>query len=226
MHNYAWDHLTGSSLTKRTITNEKSISLNLLPWAAREKLRLRLSSSYNLKNSDDRANSLESRTFSFGFGLNDQWRDANIGLNYDYRSYSNQADKSLSDYFNRFGFTFAREYQIWSKRLYLSLNPSFDVRRTKSDSNSDLNLSLSLSGQYDAAKNLVTRFGHNLIDSNNAGPDMDYVNNRSFLECDWTVGEEKNMHIVLRGDINRYTHEDGTLNYKEYQTVLKWILNF
>ncbi len=226
MENYYWDHLTGSSLTKRTINDEKSIAFNFLPFADRKSFRTRMNISYNLRNSDDVGNSLESRTFTLGFGVNDKWKGADLGLNYEYRSFSNRADKSLSDYYNRFGFSVAREYSVLMRRLYLSLNPSVDIRRTKTDTNSDLNLSLAFSGQYDVTKSLLTRFGYNVLDSNSAQPDKDYLNNRTFWEFDWTPAKNKNMHVVLRGDLNRYMHEDGTLNYKETQSVIKCVYNF
>ncbi|NLT15078.1 MAG: hypothetical protein GXY05_12125 [Clostridiales bacterium] len=226
MHNYYWDHLSGSLRDKRTISDDKSVSLNLTPFAVRETFRTRIYSSYNLRNSDDPANTLESRTATVGFGVNDRWRNADVGFSYEYREFKNYHDKSRSDYFNRLGLSLAREYTIWARRLYLSLNPNADFRRTKTDDNTDTNFSLSLSGQYDVAESLISRFGHNLIDSNNSGPDADFTNNKSYLEFDWAPGRERNMHIVVRGDINRYMHEDGTLNYKEHQAVVKCVLNF
>ncbi|MDD5069465.1 MAG: hypothetical protein PHV17_01955 [Candidatus Omnitrophica bacterium] len=226
MENYYWDHLSKSTLSKRTINDEKSVSLNILPLSQRETFRTRVYSSYNLRDSDDIINSLESRTFTAGFSVNDKYQDADIGFSYEYRAFTSQADKSLSDYFNRIGMTLAREYSLLQKRLYLSLNPALDIRRTKNDSNHDLNISISFSGQYDLAANIIIRFGHNLIDSNSAKADNGYSNNRSFAEVDWTIGKNKNRHLVLRGDINRYSHEDGALSYKERQAVIKYILNF
>ncbi len=226
MHNYYWDHLAGSSLTKRTIYDEKTVSLNLVPIAARESLRTRWYTSFNIRNSDDQANSAESETLTLGFALNDQWRETDIGFSYEYRAFNHEADDSQNDYFNRFGITLSREYDVFARRLYLSMAPSVDIRRTKRDENKDVNVNMSFSGQYDLMDGLLSRFGHNLVDSDNARPDSDYMNNRSYVEFNWAVGKEKDMHLVLRGDVNRYMHEDGTLNYKEIQTVLKCILNF
>ncbi len=226
MHNYYWDHLAGSSRTKRTINDDKSATLNFLPFAFRESFRARLNTGYNLRNSDDAVNTLESETFTAGFGVNDRWKETDIGFSYEYRAFSNRHNKSASDFFNRLGMTFAREYYVVARRLYLSLNPGMDVRRTKVDDNYDINASLGFSGQYDMAQNFLARFGHNVIDSNNAKANADYTNNRSFMELDWSLGKDRDKHIVLRGDINRYMHEDGTLNYKEHQVILKCVINF
>jgi len=226
MHNYYWDHLTGSSRTKRTINDDKSVTLNFFPFLSRESFRARVNTGYNLRNSDDTANTLESETFTAGFGVNDRWKETDVGFSYEYRAFSNRHDKSTSDYFNRLGMTFAREYYVAARRLYFSLNPGMDFRRTKTDDNYDINALLGFSGQYDMAQNLITRFGHNVIDSNSSRANSDYTNNRSFMELDWTLGKERNRHVVLRGDINRYMHEDGTLNYKEHQLILKCVFNF
>ncbi len=225
MHNYYWDHLTGSTRTKRTINNEKSLSFNFLPLEARKTLRARVSTSLRLRDSDDPTNSLESETLTMGFGVNDRWNDTDVGMSYEYRAFKNEVDGSASEYFNRLGLSLAREYQVRARRLYLSLNPAMDIRRTKTAS-SDVNFSLALAGQYDPAENITARFGHNLIDSNKSGANRDFTNNRSFLEFDWALGEEKNTHLILRGDYNRYEHEDGTQEYNEKQAVLKLAKSF
>jgi hypothetical protein len=226
LHNYYWDHLMGSSRTKRTINDDKSMTWNFLPFASRETFRTRINTAYNTRNSDDAANTVESETVTAGFGVNDRWNETDVGFSYEYRAFSNRHDKSLSDYFNRLGMTIAREYSLAARRLYLSLNPGMDFRRTKTDDNYDINAALGFSGQYDIAKNFLTRFGHNLLDSNNAKAAADYTNNRSFVELDWALGKDRDRHIVLRGDTNRFMHEDGNLNYKEHQLILKCVFNF
>jgi hypothetical protein len=226
MHNYYWDHLTNSDLTKRTINDEKTVSMNIMPLTSRKTFRTRVHTSFNTRDSDDRANSAESQTLTMGFAVNDRWHEADVGFSYEYRAFTSEADDSQNDYFNRLGFNFSREYELFTRRLYLTLAPSVDIRRTKRDPNQDVNVNVSFSGQYDVSEDFLSRFGHNLVDSDNAGPDKDYMNNRSYMELDWALGKEKNTHVVLRGDVNRYMHEDGTLNYKEIQTVLKCILAF
>lgn len=226
LHHYYWDHLTGSTQTKRTYNDDKSLTFNFLPFAVRESFRARVNTGYNQRFSDDPVNTQESDTVVAGFGVSDRWKGTDIGFSYEYRAFSNRYDKSGSDYFNRLGMSFAREYSVAARRLYLSLNPGLDFRRTKTDDDYDINASLGFSGQYDVAKNFISRFGHNVIDTNSAKANAGYTNNRSFLEYDWAFGKERNRHIVLRGDINRYMHENGEMNYKEHQVVLKSVFNF
>ena len=100
------------------------------------------------------------------------------------------------------------------------------MRKTQTVDKKDLNLTLAFSGQYDLNKALLTRFGYNVLDSSPGTPGTDYFNARSFTELDWSPGENRNTHLVLRWNLNRYLNEDNALNYKESQAVLRWICSF
>ncbi len=226
MENYYWDHLKNSSLSKRTITDEKDINVDVFPSRARKNLHTRFYNSYMSRNSDDPANTAESRTITTGFSIADQFGGTNIDFSYEYRAYSNLADKSLSEYFNRINCSFARELQIFSRRCYLSLNPSVDIRRSKKDFNKDVNLSLSFSGEYYITSNVSSRFGYNVIDSNAAEADKDYENYQNFTEIDWVFGRNKDKHIILKYNLTRHMNADGDLNYKEMQTILTYTCLF
>lgn len=227
MENYYWDHLTDSTRAKRTINDEKSLTFNFLPLANRESFGARMNVGYNLRSSDDGANSSEGRTFTVGTGFNDRISDStDWGLSYQYRAYSDWANSSSSDYSNRFGLNLGHEAQVLNRRLYMSLNPSVDIRSTKSDNNKDLNFGVGLTGQYDMAKTLTSRFGHTLADTNAAKSDSDHTNNNSYLEFDKSFGANANRHFVARFERNRYVYEDGTQNYTETRGVIKYTLNF
>lgn len=227
MENYYWDHLTNSTRTKRTINNDKSLTVNFLPFAARESFRARVNMGYNLRSSDDIGNTLEGRTITIGTGFNDRINEkTDWGLSYEYRAFTDLAAKSTSDYTNRFGASLGREQMLFARRLYFSLNPSIDIRRTKTDDNKDLNIGVGLSGQYDMAKGFLARFGHTLADTNAAKAGADHTNNNSYLEFDKSFGEKADRHLVLRGERNRYVYEDGDQNYAETRAIIKYIFSF
>jgi len=227
MENYYWDHLTGSTATKRTINDEKSVTLNFLPFAARESFRLRMHGGYTLRSSDDLGNSAEGRTITVGVGVNDRFSEkTDWGLSYERRAFSDLADRNSSDYAHRFGASLGHEHNLFSRRLYVSLSPRVDVRDTKTDTNKDINWGLGASGQYDIAKTFLARFGHTLADTNAARAGADHTNNNSFLEFDKKLGEKANRHVVIRGERNRYMYEDGTQNYKETRAIIKYVFTF
>ncbi|MCM8798917.1 MAG: hypothetical protein NC821_05600 [Candidatus Omnitrophica bacterium] len=225
--NYYWDHLSGSSLTKRTTYDEKYFNFNLKPFLQRKNFSLRPYINYQTKDSDDRENSAEAKTKTIGFSFNDSLDErTNYSFNYEYRAFRDEASKTSSDYFHRLGFNLGKEQNLFYRRLYYSLQPQMDVRSTKSDEDKDLNLTLGLNGQYDLSDNMVLRLGHNLQNTNSAKADQGYINNRSFLELDLSVSKEKNTHLLFRGERNLYNHEDSTQDYNETRVILKFLSNF
>jgi len=70
------------------------------------------------------------------------------------------------------------------------------------------------------------RFGYNVSTANNAGPDSDYNNYKSHLELDYTLSDKRASHIILRGEYNRYDHEDGGQDYNEFLLVSRFVTNF
>jgi len=226
MENYYRDNLRGSTLTKRTTNDAKTLTVNWLPLAHRPTFRTQFNTGYAERTSDEAARSVDNQTVSFGMGMNDRWKETDWGVSYDHRSFDDRADTTRSEYQNRYGVRAAREYSLFGRRLYLSLNPGIDTRNTKTGQDQDIDLSMAFSGQYDLEDNLLTRFGYNVMDSHPGAPGTDYFNARSFAEIDWSPGNNKDRHVVFRYNLNRYLNDDNTLNYKESQAVLRYICNF
>ena len=228
VENYYWDHLSGSSLTKRTINDEKYLSFNLKPFKKFKNLTLRPYINYQKKNSDDQQNSSEATTKTFGFSINDVLNErTSYGLGYEYRAYRDEGNnKASSDYFHRLNLNFSHEQNFFNKRLFYTISPNLELRNTKTDDDKDINLGLSLNGQYDLLKNTVLRFGHNLQNTNSARVGSDFLNNRSFLEFDFTLYKNKNTHFIFRIERNRYDHEDGAQEYRENRLIAKFLTNF
>ncbi|OIO36162.1 MAG: hypothetical protein AUJ74_03665 [Candidatus Omnitrophica bacterium CG1_02_44_16] len=225
--NYYWDHLTGSSLVKRTVNDEKYASITFKPSLARPELTVRPYFNYFMRDSDDLGNSLEATTTTAGFSVNDRWNESTTyGFGYEYRAFADLAAHALSDYFHRFNFNIGHEQKFFNRRLYYSFEPGFDIRTTKTDRNKDVNLIFSSSGQYDISKNVVTRFGYNVIDTNSARANANFINHRTYGELDFLLFRRSNTHMIMRGERNIYGHEDGTQEYKETRAVLKVTTQF
>jgi hypothetical protein len=225
--NYYWDHLSGSPLTMRTTNDEKYASVSIKPFDARPELTVRPYLNYFMRNSDDPGNSLESTTTTTGFSVNDRWNESTTyGFGYEYRAFADLASHALSDYFHRFNFNIGHEQKFFKRRLYYSLEPGFDIRTTKTDNNKDVNVTFSCSGQYDMAKNVITRAGYNVIDTNSAKASADFINYRTYGELDFLVVQKTNTHIIMRGERNWYTHEDKTQDYYETRAILKCTSQF
>lgn len=225
--NLYWDHLDGSTKTKRTYTQEKQIAVNWKPFTAKPDFMFRPYIGYVDRYSDDTQTTVENRTRTAGFSVNTSLDEkTTAGLNYEYRGYADDATKGSSDYFNRFGFNWGRETLFLTRRLYYSLGPSFDIRRTKADNNIDFNTSLSANGQWDATQRSILRCGLNVTNTNSARVDSDFLNTQDYLEYDYKLVEKRDTHIVMRGENNRYDHEDGSQEYREYRVVAKFVTRF
>lgn len=226
VENLYWDHLESSLRTKRTVYDEKYITLNLRPLEARDNFSVRTYFNFLEKSSDDEANSAESNTGTVGFSINDRIAGASVGTFYEYRAYDDRGTPTNSEYFHRFGFNVSRDWQIFERRFYLSCNYSSDLRNTKRDEDKDVNTGLSFSGQYEVLDPVILRFGYNIQNANNSGPDTDYDNFKSHVEFDYALSKKWATHLVLRGEYNRYDHEDGTQDYNERLFLSRFVTNF
>lgn len=225
--NYYFDHLTGSSRTKRTLNDEKYFVLNIRPFDARQGFMLRPYANYQIRSSDDMGNSAGAITRTVGFSLNDSLDEhTSAGVSYEYRGFTDTATRTTSEYFNRIGFNFARDQKLFNKRLYYSLDPSVDLRRTKTDDDKDVSIAVGLNMQYDIASWLIMRAGNSIADTNGAKVATDYFNNRAFWEFDYILSKQRSTHVILRGERNNYVSEDGAQSYREQRIIAKFISNF
>lgn len=226
VENLYWDHLQGSTLTQRTVYDEKYITMNLRPFEERRSFTVRPYVNHLRKKSDDPTNSTEADTTTTGISMNDRIWDTAVNAFYEYRAYDDKATPTNSDYFNRFGFGMSRDWNVFNRRLYLALNYSTDLRNTKRDPDKDVNTGLSFNGSYDLFNPLVCRFGYNLSESNNSSPNSDYTNNKSYCELDFILNKKRAAHIIVRGEYNRYDHENGEQDYNEMLLVSRFVSNF
>ncbi|MEI8348906.1 MAG: hypothetical protein WCI77_02035 [Candidatus Omnitrophota bacterium] len=228
IENYYYDRLADSLRDKRTVNNEKYLNFNFRPFTSRRDLNLRPYINYLSTYSDDDRNSLKSKTKTVGFSVNDTLSGkTTYGLNYEYRAFEDGAnDKAMSEWFQRVGVNLGNEQQLLNRRLYYYVEPSMDIRRTKTDDDKDINFILSFSGQYDMYNNLITRFGYNLQNTDSAVPDQDFVNNRSFFEFDFLLSQKRSTHVVFRAERNWFKYDDSAQDYNETRTILKFITNF
>ena len=224
--NYYWDHLNGSTLTKRTLNDEKYVVWSSRPFASRRSFSFRPYANYQIRSSDDFGNTASGITRTGGFSVNDILYGANVGFNYEYRGFTDTAKSASSDYFHRIGFNFAKDLKLFGRRLYCSLDPSVDLRSTKTSTKKDVNFNVGLNAQYDAAQRLVFRAGNTLADSDGSKPSTDYFNTRSFTELDYLVSKEHAAHFIVRGERNRYVYEDGSQSYNEQRIIGKLTVNF
>ncbi|MDD5730423.1 MAG: hypothetical protein PHN57_04780 [Candidatus Omnitrophica bacterium] len=225
--NYYWDHLTGSTLTKRTTNDEKYITLNLRPFDARQNLVLRTYANYQGRTSDDTGHSASGITRTLGFSVNDSLDENTTGgVSYEYRGFTDTASRSSSDYFNRVGFNLARDQKFFNRRLYCSFDPAVDLRSTKSSNKKDVNINVGLTAQYDVSQRMIMRLGNNIFDTNSSKPSADYFNNRSYWEFDYLVNKARATRFILRGERNRFCHEDGGQTFNEQRVIGKLTTSF
>ena len=226
VENLYWDHLESSDRDKRTVYDEKYIRLLIRPFDRRPSFSFRPYVNHLRKRSDDPANSNEADTTTVGWALSDRIWKAYVNTFYEYRAYDDKSTPENSTYFNRFGVSVSRDWQVFGRRLYVSGSYSTDLRNTKQDPDKDVNTGLSFQGQYDILDPVAIRFGHNIQHTNSAFSESDFRNFKSFLECDWLIFKKRATHLVCRGEYNRYDHEDGTQDYNETLVSLRLVSNF
>lgn len=226
-NNFYWDHLSGSTKTKRTYNQENQLALNWKPFITRTDFMLRPYLGHIDRYSDDPGTSVETRTRTAGFSVNASLdQKTTCGFNYEYRGYADDATPGNSDYINRIGVNFGKETQFFAKRLFYSLGPSLDFRRTKTDNNFDVGSVLSASGQWDSSKASVTRFGLNVQNTNSARANSDFMNTQDYLEYDYKMAEKRDTHVIFRLENNRFDHNDGIQEYREYRVIMKLMTRF
>ncbi|MBF0505081.1 MAG: hypothetical protein HQL14_08290 [Candidatus Omnitrophica bacterium] len=230
VENYYYDHLAGSSQTKRTTNDEKDVTFIFKPIDNRPSLMIRPYMNYIQTNSDDPGNTAQGLTKTFGVGFNDVIRiiDLSYGAKYEYRSFDDEANGTSTEVSNRIGFNVSREQKIFGHRLYLSLDPQMDFRRNKSnpDSKTDGTVGLGFNGQYDITSRLVVRGGHNLNKFNAAQSANSYMQTRSFGELDLALNKAKSAHFVTRYEFNHYGYQDSSQSYNENRVIGKFLINF
>ncbi|HOD12195.1 MAG TPA: hypothetical protein PKO44_03790 [Candidatus Omnitrophota bacterium] len=224
--NYYWDHLRGSSLTKRTINDEKYVVWASRPFASRTSFSFRPYVNYQIRSSDDPGNTASGVTRTGGFSVNDTIGSASVGANYEYRAFTDKANRTASDYFHRVGLNFAKDYKLFGRRFYCSLDPALDLRSTKTSQKKDINFNLGLNATYEASQRFTIRLGNTLADSNRSKPGTDYFNNRTFSEFDYLINKKHATRFIVRAERNRYVHEDGNQTYNEQRVIAKFVSNF
>jgi hypothetical protein len=224
---YYYDHLKGSTRTKRTIGNDKFINFFMQPIEQRKTFSLRPYMIYQDRTSDDPGRTSAALTQTYGFSLNDNRGKASYGMGYEYRNYCDEFTHDNSEYFNRLRANMSRDQQFLGRRLYYYNEWVAEVRTARRNSKKDdLNFIMGVSGQYDALPNMVSRFGYNLQDTNSATPENGFMNHRTFLELDFLLYSKLSSHFVIRGERNIYTHENSDQEYTETRAVAKLMSNF
>ena len=84
---------------------------------------------------------------------------------------------------------------------------------------------VSASGSYFILERLKGDAGYGLQTANTSSSVPSYINNRSFLQLDYLIYKMKEMHVILRTEINRYDNHDAAQSYIETNTVLKFTTN-
>ena len=227
VQNYYWDRIERSSRDYRTGNDEKYFTIYLRPSEQRRSFDIRTYFNYFTQKSDDwPLQSVESDTTTTGVSVNDRVLDTSVGMRYEYRAYRDDFDKSRSDYFNRLGCNLSRDFSVFSRRLFMSGDTSFDFRNPKSEDDNEITTGVSLNGQYDLLKRLALRGGLNVQNAAAAAPLASYVNTRTFLETDFLVGEKRASHFIVKIERNNYNHSDGTQDYKELRVITKFVSQF
>ncbi len=220
--NYHYDHLEGSSRTKRTFNDEKYLVWQARPFAGRPDLTFRPYANYQLRRSDDAGNSAAGITRTAGFSLNDSLdQSTSAGISYEFREFSDRANRSSSEYSHRIGLNCAREDMLFNRRIYVDLSPSLELRRTKTDNDKDASITVGFNAQYDLASRLKMRCGNTVADVDGSQPATDYFNNRAFWEFDYALTGDQRSHFVVRGERNNYMSENGAQSYKEQRVIGK-----
>ncbi|OGX11104.1 MAG: hypothetical protein A2351_07940 [Omnitrophica bacterium RIFOXYB12_FULL_50_7] len=227
VENYYWNHLERSNQPYRTINDEKYITLYLRPWEARRNFDVRTYFNYLDQHSDNfPTETVETNTTTTGFSVNDRIWETSVGGRYEYRAYRNIKDKGNNDYFNRLGANVSRDFKLFTKRLFISGDFTFDFHNPQSEDDNEVTTGVSLNGQYDVWERLAIRGGMNIQDSSAAAPDSGYLNTRSFGELDFLVGKKRGSHLIARIERNVYNNVDGTQDYKELRAITKFVSQF
>ncbi|MDD5634391.1 MAG: hypothetical protein PHW46_03845 [Candidatus Omnitrophica bacterium] len=227
VENYYWDHLEGSSLTKRTRNNEQYITLNLRPFETDPDFNIRTYTNVQQRKSDDSDKTINNITITPGIGINDRLdKQTSYGIFYEYRGYVDSKNHKSSDFFNRVGGNMGREQIVFGKRFYGSANISMDFHDPKMYKKNEVTTTFSFVGQYNFMAEHMLYFGYNIATSDTAIAGQDYFNNMSYVEFNLLMEKKRSARLVLRGEHNRYNKEDKSLSYDESRVIAKVVSNF
>jgi hypothetical protein len=226
--NFYWNRLGGSPQTRRAYNNESYMSLSVKPLPEHRSLVLRPYVNLLGTNTDDPANQSESSTKTYGVALDDSLGQSTwYGVFYERRTFDDLATNSTNDYYHRFGTNLGQDRQVLARRLYASLTPNFDIRQSKAHhGKKDVTFNLTGNLQFDAFSWCALRSGYNVIGYDGGGPFMDYVNQRTYTELDFTLNRKRNVHLITRGERNVFAHQDDTQRYDETRFVFRFVSNF
>jgi hypothetical protein len=225
--NYYYDHLKGSTRTKRTTGDEKYINFFMQPFEQRKTFSLRPYMIYQDRTSDDPGRTAAALTQTYGLSLNENIGRTSYGMGYEYRKYCDENNHGNSEYFNRLRANLSRDQKFLGRRLYYYNEWIAEVRTARRNTKKDdVNFIIGVSGQYDALSNMVSRFGYNVQDTNAATPENGFVNHRTFLEFDFLLYKKQSSHFVMRGERNIYMHENEDQEYTETRAIAKLTSNF
>lgn len=229
VQNYYWDHLPGSKQAKRTTNDEKYMSAHIRPLKGKPEFSIRPYVNLLNRDSDDRYNTLESQTNTFGFAVNDTLDGGkmNYGFGYEYREYLDIANNgSGTELFNRILVNFGVEFKLFGRRLYVSDDISTDFRSVKTDSNPDVTFNNAFSVNYDISDRCVFRASNNVHEFDGSGPASNLTNTRNYAELVFTIDKKRATRLTFRFEDNMYRHEDGTQSYTEDRYIIKIATNF
>jgi hypothetical protein len=224
--NIYWDHLDGSTLTKRTTNNEKYLTLTSRPFEDNKDFSVRTYLNHQDRDSDDLGNTAESATSTYGASLNTRISEASVGVFAEHRYFDDKALGSSTESFQRFGTSFSRDFSVLKRRLYLAANYSFDSRDNRNEENLDISNGLSVTGRYEISDPLQFSFGHNITSANNSGPLEDYYTNKTYGEFSYKLKGERGAVISARAELNNYFYDADDADYQEKRFLAKFSSNF
>ncbi|MDD4203100.1 MAG: hypothetical protein PHQ52_06505 [Candidatus Omnitrophica bacterium] len=227
--NYYWDHLNGSSRTKRTTNDEKYINFTVKPFSQRKSFSVRPYVNYLRQFSDDPQNIGANETLTVGVSLNDSADQGriNYSLGYEFREFNDEGNgKTGSDIYNRINGGLSFETVLWGRRLYVSDNVSLDIRAPKSTSKDDVSVTNSFSAIYDIYDRWRLSGGINVQQVDGANPGTDLTSTKNFAELMYTIDQRRYTRLSFRMEKNMYRPEDGSQKYTEDRLVIRFSSNF
>ncbi|MBF0216233.1 MAG: hypothetical protein HQL30_04480 [Candidatus Omnitrophica bacterium] len=225
--NYYWNHLTGSTLKKRTIYDEKYMTLNMRPYESDPSFSVRAYTNVQERRSDDVFNTLRAVTYTPGVAVNDNLDDkTSYGIFGEFRGFIDKYVKSNSDYFYRLGTNLGREQYILKRRAYLSGYLNLDYHDPKKYPKEDFNTGVGFQGQYNIYGAHMLYFGYNVNSSDSNQPMQNYFNYTTFFEMNFLMEKKRSTRLVFRGEHNDYNQQDKEQSYDETRFITKLVSNF
>ncbi|MBU1002714.1 MAG: hypothetical protein KKE73_09335 [Proteobacteria bacterium] len=224
--NWYWDDLPNSDKAYRTRYNEQYLSLMSRPLEARRNFSLRTYLNNQAKDSNDEANTADSKTVTLGASVNDKLWEANVSAFGEFRHFTARPQTVDNEDFWRYGFNLSRDFDVFARRLYLSAGYTGNLRDNYGTEGQDMQHGLTFNGRYALAEPLSMNFGYNLQDAANTGTAQDYQINTRFLEFAYRLAEQRNTVLSLRSEHNDYEYDSAGNDYSEARYSLKLVSNF